>query len=861
VPRSIVAGDTSVPIQSSLGYEEFGFPFQVAALNLDRRYHTTCEHTAFCMLTETLPGETACVPASSPPPPPADACWGTDPVPALLPAADPLPLPTTLGFDGTSQVAVTTAAAQSALTMTSAQTLEAWIRPEGTGQDATFLAKEGEYQIGVKPNAGKSVLAWSLANASPGWFWTYTGFEPPAHLWTHVALTYNGSSVVIYANGVPIQITAASGAIGDVGPTQNELRIGGRQAVPAAFRGQMDDVRIWSRALSRSEVIAGLGGLPGAGNTAGLAAWWRFDEGYGDLIRDEGPNGIDLALSTLGPGLAPVRRGDPPEAGPGGALLFDGVDDFVAVSDPAPLAPLDMNTALTIEAWIYPRNPSSGTGGVIVNKEGEYALTRWGDGRITFSIANTSPGWVSVHGTYVAPAHAWTHVAFVYDAAAAQARLYIDGALHQTWAASGTIGDAVPTQNELRIGGRQAAPTSQPFRGVIDEVRIWNRARTTAEIAAEFDRVIVDPAQATGLVGYWRFDEAAGGVAFDLAADGHASLGNTGPQFAPERNLAPHLPGQTLIYPTCGDGSTDPGETCDDGGTAGGDGCSPACRQETLFRLYGTPQGGTVTLVVEGVSIEVTILPGQMLAEVMATIALAIQSHPVLAAMRIAASTEGDDLIIGGSYSGVVVADPGLTDCTNGPALPFVAGGASNTCPETTVALSTGAYASYQWHRDGVPVAGATAASYDATLSGDYGVEVRDALGCPAVSSNVAVQVWFCPESEVSPRGAIFPLRIEASPQSSTGYYVYFQSLEGAIGYNLYSGLLPGPVDHAGSPVNVCDLVVADLGTGELRAELLLPDGDAGYVLIGAFDGGSEGIAHRDSDGVPIDPSQATCPP
>ena len=119
----------------------------------------------------------------------------------------------------------------------------------------------------------------------------------------------------------------------------------------------------------------------------------------------------------------------------------------------------------------------------------------------------------------------------------------------------------------------------------------------------------------------------------------------------------------------------------------------------------------------------------------------------------------------------------------------------------------------------------------------------------------------FCPESEASPAGAIFPLRVAPSASSPTGYEIYFQRLDGAAGYNLYSGTLSGAFDHGGSSDNICDLQFTDPGTGELRAELPLPAGQAVYFLISPFSGGSEGVTHRSSSGMPADAAQSTCPP
>ncbi|MCU0979306.1 MAG: PA14 domain-containing protein, partial [Pirellulaceae bacterium] len=78
-----------------------------------------------------------------------------------------------------------------------------------------------------------------------------------------------------------------------------------------------------------------------------------------------------------------------------------------------------------------------------------------------------------------------------------------------------SLGDADLARNDLRIGGGRLSDTYQIFNGRIDEVRVWNVARTATEIADTYNRVL-DGSEA-GLQGYWRLEDQ---VDADLLRDG-----------------------------------------------------------------------------------------------------------------------------------------------------------------------------------------------------------------------------------------------------------------------------------------------------------------------------------------------------
>jgi Concanavalin A-like lectin/glucanases superfamily len=138
------------------------------------------------------------------------------------------------------------------LIMTTAVTLECWIFPTASG-DTIFANREGEYEFGRHPSGA---IWWAFANIDPGWIAINTGFVAPLATWTHVAVTYDNGLITTYGNGVQVHQYQRSGPIGDVVPTLNDFRIGNRQAFPQPFAGIIDELKIYNRAVSSSEVAA-----------------------------------------------------------------------------------------------------------------------------------------------------------------------------------------------------------------------------------------------------------------------------------------------------------------------------------------------------------------------------------------------------------------------------------------------------------------------------------------------------------------------------------------------------------------------------------------------------------------------------
>ncbi len=168
--------------------------------------------------------------------------------------------------------------AQSSLALTNAGALSAWIYPTGAGSLATYggiiMNKEGEYELARFQDG---TIQWAFANTNPGWNWVNTGYVAPLNQWTHVAVTYDGGVVKTYINGTLFHTYSGSGAIGDIDNSQNDFRVGGRQAASQNFQGRIDEVRVYNRALSASEVTT----LPSGSSSNSTQINWLVPDHLG----------------------------------------------------------------------------------------------------------------------------------------------------------------------------------------------------------------------------------------------------------------------------------------------------------------------------------------------------------------------------------------------------------------------------------------------------------------------------------------------------------------------------------------------------------------------------------------------------
>lgn len=212
------------------------------------------------------------------------------------------------------------------------------------------------------------------------------------------------------------------------------------------------------------------------GTSGGLVGAWSFNEGTGATAGD---------TSGLGNSGSVFQATWYTSGKYGKALSFDGSNDHVSVPDSSSL---DLTNKMTIEAWV---RPTAGSGWrTVMMKENGSELAY---GMYARESSNRPSGWLRINPTsgssFSAGAtpglalNTWTHMATTYDGTTL--RLFINGAQRATRA---TTGSMYTTAGPLKFGGN--AMWGEYFAGQLDEIRVYNRALTAAEIQTDMNTAI-----------------------------------------------------------------------------------------------------------------------------------------------------------------------------------------------------------------------------------------------------------------------------------------------------------------------------------------------------------------------------------
>ncbi len=376
----------------------------------------------------------------------------------------------------------------------SAFTVAMWVNPSQLENDRTnhrtrntvFAKASDRYgdnlEIGINTNGTVHVYVNTVARDA------YSDFgaenSVPLDAWTFIAVTYDNGTVAVTINDTRYENTSTwSGATVLEDVSGSSVTVGSSQHVNNYFTGRIDEVRVWSKALDASETaeVKALtrSSCSGTCYTDSVAEYqmeldYPWDGTVAGEVNDSAGSNSGIA-ARRGSGAIPTQT-SPSQGKICRAGSFVRVNSsnggYLDLGDPAS-GDLDPGESpWTISAWF--NWDGSSDENIIYNKESLYEA-RVRNGQVRYAWR---PHWNWDGGSsFPVSANTWYHITTVYDGH--EQILYKDGEQVFARSESGSMGT---NSRKFLIGARGHTSPRNFFGGMIDEVRIYNRALSESEI-------------------------------------------------------------------------------------------------------------------------------------------------------------------------------------------------------------------------------------------------------------------------------------------------------------------------------------------------------------------------------------------
>ena len=337
-------------------------------------------------------------------------------------------------------------------------------QPTGTGYtDSGLAAGTYYYRVTAEDAAG------NISGASAQVTAVVSADQPPT-----VTITAPAGGATVSGT-----VTVTAGASDDIGVAGVQFRLGagnlGSEDTSPPYSIAWNTTTVGNGSYSITAVARDSSGqittstpitvtVSNAAPTAGLVAAYGFNAGSGSTAADSSAAGNTGSVSGASWNAAGRY---------GSALSFDGVNDWVTTPD---ASSLDLTNAMTLEAWVRPSALGGWRTVVFKERPGGVVYGLFADQAGSRPLGQVFIGSErNATGTSALPLNTWTHLATTYDGAVV--RLYVNGVLTGTTSVSGAM---AASTGVLRLGGNGI--WGEWFAGLIDEVRIYNRVLSAAEI-------------------------------------------------------------------------------------------------------------------------------------------------------------------------------------------------------------------------------------------------------------------------------------------------------------------------------------------------------------------------------------------
>jgi hypothetical protein len=340
----------------------------------------------------------------------------------------------------------------SALDKKGAMSVSVWFKLENESSDWQAIVSDNweSFYLGIAPNSGE--LGWHTRNDS-GQSHNAITQDISLNEWHHALGVVNEDADIkkFYVDGVKV----GKDSISDFGNLKGKLCIASKCGADF-FNGTIDDVRIYNRILSSSEVKSL---YQRDSITRGLVGRWNFEAGNQKIAYDTSGLGQQGVLGTS-------------------SVTFDGENDIVKVPD---ASTLDIGEGgWSVSSWVNLEQVNDSW--MVIDKgtdeAGTYYLYDASGHGLTWTVKNSTDRFDAGRPSNwyeTVDRDRWTHLTGVYNES--YVKLYVDGRLYDKSKASRDVGS---NSEPLWIGAYQGG--SYRLNGSVDEVRIYNRSLSEKEV-------------------------------------------------------------------------------------------------------------------------------------------------------------------------------------------------------------------------------------------------------------------------------------------------------------------------------------------------------------------------------------------
>ena len=334
-----------------------------------------------------------------------------------------------------------------------------WFRLNAVGDNGTFIFQAQKYLVSLDA-LGR--VYFTVYTPAPYALNSGIGSRILDTDWHHVAVTYNGTIMKIFLDGL---LRTYASNTGNLQSSTSDVYIG-KQKSTVPFKGTIDEMLVYDRALTDPDILQIFGSTPDPGTGSDdLVSWWKLDENTGNMANDsKGVNNATITGASWDKGIS------------GSCLTFNGTTGVAKA-----LSKLNLNPVygLTMMAWA---KTSKNVTAKIFQK-GDYdghglGQGNWGGWGAQIRLVGNITEALSWGGG-LPILNEWYHLAMTYDGQ--QLNFYVNGQLRNSKAVTGLL---YVNSRDLSIGSDDGL--QKFFPGSVDEAKFFSRALDQTEIQANF---------------------------------------------------------------------------------------------------------------------------------------------------------------------------------------------------------------------------------------------------------------------------------------------------------------------------------------------------------------------------------------